>query len=184
MPQDKTSVIRRSIRSVNAPSPFWAFEILQIGLFKFPSPNWGQNCVQMPYPNARFDGERVYSAEKTWHFPSHPDKIKIPHPRARMTVKLPDAWGGGCWSSNWSTLNGEYCTTGRTETSLQGLENNYQRTESFCCDPDMFLSFPFSNMWVLPKQARLGPPQMTPPTALTLNRGVANGGKNKKTVEL
>ena len=32
------------------------FELLMIGSFKFPPP-LGQNCIQIPYPSARFNGK-------------------------------------------------------------------------------------------------------------------------------
>ena len=103
--------------------------------------------TQMSNSNARFDGEHVYSAQKTWHF-----RFKFPisswqdsnsSPQGKDDSQMPPGClmprEGDVEAPTLSTPNAEYYTIGRTETSLQGLENNYQKTESFFCNPDIFL---------------------------------------------
>ena len=75
-----------------------AFKLLQIGLFKFLPPKFGPTLcsnalpkcpTQMPdlMVNMLILHRRLDTSDL--NSPSHPDKIQIPHPRARMTVKYP-----------------------------------------------------------------------------------------------
>ena len=73
----------------------WAFELLNIGLNKFPAPPRGK-IVQMPNPPNLFVKGKFYnrdflpldqiSAGETWHF-----RFKFPTP-ARQRLKFPSPW--------------------------------------------------------------------------------------------